>query len=282
MSSKKLLLLGGTGFVGTRVLCKALQRGWKVICASRGGLPPVGSPLLDEAVLRHHHPPERGPANAAEDNTAGHITTFQSPLEFVSLDATSRAQVFHFLEDHPDATAVVSCIGRLTRDHVEARRICGDANINIAAALYERGKGVRRVVLVSAAPLHESLPFLGSSWLLKGYFYGKKIAERAMLENLGDRAVVLRPGLIHGTRYVQLGEGFIPLPLWLLGHPLEAALRPLHRGGLLLPPVDVDVVAETAVRAIAGETPVGVLDYYKMRELCAERLPQETPATKQN
>ncbi|RNF10083.1 hypothetical protein TraAM80_01832 [Trypanosoma rangeli] len=281
MASRKLLLLGGTGFVGTHVLRKALQRGWKVICASRGGLPPVGSPLLDEAVLRHHHPPERNPTDAAE-GIAGDITTFHSPLEFVSLDATSRSQVFHFLEDHPDATAVVSCIGHLSRDHVEARRICGDANINIAAAVYERGQGVRRVVLVSAAPLHEFLPLLSSRWLLKGYFYGKKIAERAVLENLGDRAVVLCPSFIHGTRYVQMGEGFIPLPLWLLGRPLEAALRPLHRDGLLLPPVDVDVVAEVVARAIEGQAPVGVLDYYKMQELCREQPPQDTSEIKQN
>ncbi|EKF98753.1 hypothetical protein TCSYLVIO_010343 [Trypanosoma cruzi] len=256
MVSRKLLLFGGTGFVGSRVLYKALQRGWKVTCASRGGLPPVGSPLLDEAVLRHHHPPEENSTDVAEDATR-QITPFHSPLEFVSLDATSRSQVFHFIEDNPDATAVVSCIGVLTRDHNEARRVCGDANVNIAAALYERGKGVRRMVLVSAEPYHEALPVLGSRWLLKGYFYGKKIAERAVLENLGDRGVVLRPGFIYGTRYLPLGEGFVPLPLWLLGRPLEAVLRPLHRGGILLPPVDVDVVAEAAVRAIDADAPCG-------------------------
>ncbi|KAF8290007.1 hypothetical protein TcG_03973 [Trypanosoma cruzi] len=275
MVSRKLLLFGGTGFVGSRVLYKALQRGWKVTCASRGGLPPVGSPLLDEAVLRHHHPPEENSTDVAEDATR-QITPFHSPLEFVSLDATSRSQVFHFIEDNPDATAVVSCIGVLTRDHNEARRVCGDANVNIAAALYERGKGVRRMVLVSAEPYHEALPVLGSRWLLKGYFYGKKIAERAVLENLGDRGVVLRPGFIYGTRYLPLGEGFVPLPLWLLGRPLEAVLRPLHRGGILLPPVDVDVVAEAAVRAIDADAPVGVMDYAKMQELCAESQPRET------
>lgn len=241
MGPRKVLLFGGTGFVGSRVLRDARRRGWRVVCATRGGVPLV-------------------------DDVAG--PTFPPP-EFVSLDATSRSQVAQFVQDHPDAAAVVSCVGRLTRNHAEARRVCGDANVNIAAAVYEHGRAVRRVVLVSAEPCHESLPLLGSGWLWKGYFHGKRMAERAVLENLAGRGVVLRPGFIYGTRHVAVGDGCIPLPLWLLGRPLEVALRPLHRRGVLLPPVSVDVVAAAIVHSMEVSDFSGIVDYYDMQKAAA-------------
>lgn len=42
---KKLIVFGGTGFVGSVVVRKALQRNYKVIVATRSGLPLPGTPL---------------------------------------------------------------------------------------------------------------------------------------------------------------------------------------------------------------------------------------------
>nr|CCC91552.1 conserved hypothetical protein [Trypanosoma congolense IL3000] len=266
MHSRKLLVFGGTGYVGSAIVRKALQRGWRVVSATRGGVPTPGSPLHDISAVTHQNHED-----ALGQGSGDRATQSPRPLEFVSLDAGSRSQVFEFMEDHLDATAVISCVGVLTRDHIEARRVCGDANVNIAAALYEKASAVRRMVLISAEPpgRYASI-FLKSRWALKGYFLGKEIAERAVLENLGDRGAVLRPGFIHGTRYQALGVGCVPVPLWLIGSPLEMAFRPLHCGGLLAPPISVEVVAEAALRAAESLGPCLQLDYYGMQQICGE------------
>ncbi|ORC86349.1 uncharacterized protein TM35_000292310 [Trypanosoma theileri] len=291
---KKLLLLGGTGFVGSHVLHNALQSGWSVVCATRGGVPKPGVPLLDAALQQyyygyhhsHHdsdHPNSNHKGDPNSNDEAQHhhqsnnnnnkeerLQCFTPPLEFVSLDATSRSQVLALIADHPDTTAVVSCIGARTHDHVEARRVCGDANVNIAAAVYTRGPSIQRMVLISAEPLRSSqsraqsstfaLPLsLSPQWRLwRGYFYGKRIAERAVLENLPGRAVVLRPGVF------VYGNG----PTALIGRPMEYALRPLHTYGMCTPPMHVDVLARAVLRAIEDvNTPPGVWDYDKMHSL---------------
>ncbi|KAH9597902.1 NAD-dependent epimerase/dehydratase [Trypanosoma melophagium] len=293
---KKLLLLGGTGFVGSHILYNALQSGWRVVCATRGGVPKPGVPLLDAALQQYYYGTQQHTSPHNINNTSSNnnnnseegLQCCTPPLEFVSLDACSRSQVFALFADHPDTTAVVSCVGARTHNHVEARRVCGDANVNIAAAIYTRGAAVRRVVLISAEPLRRSqqqqqqqtqkhnglffttptLPLaLSPQWRLwRGYFHGKRLAERAVLENFPDRAVVLRPGL------VVYGDG----PLALIARPLECALRPLHSAcGVCTPPMHVKVLAGAVMRAIEdGHTTPGVWDYDRMHQVCA----QETQA----
>jgi len=51
-------------------------------------------------------------------------------------------------------------------------------------------------------------------FVLSGYFQGKRNAEHAMAEAYPDQGVCLRPGFIHGTRYVS-GVG---IPLSLIGN----------------------------------------------------------------
>ncbi|KAH8613610.1 putative NAD dependent epimerase dehydratase family NAD(P)H binding [Trypanosoma vivax] len=262
MCARKLLVFGGTGFIGSAVIKRALRRGWHVVCGTRGGLPASGSPLSIE-LERLKVAKQRSSVEAE----GLEVLDFESSLEFITIDATSRSQVAQFLEDQADASAIVSCVGKLTRDHDEARRVCGDANANIAAVLYESNHAARRFVLVSAEPPNPFNNVLCHRWVLKGYLLGKKIAERAVLENLGARGVVLRPGFVYGSRYVPLGGSGISIPLWLLGKPLETVLRPLGKHGILVPPVNVDVVAEAALQAAEGSTASGILNYYDMQEL---------------
>lgn len=343
---KKLLLFGGTGFVGSLVAQKALSRGYKVVIATRGGVPPLGSPMdafakrvrmiggpaaAQEALHLAGHT-SHAPANSAAaasssssntnaasaaatstspaDHAAGNVGEQQqqqqqrpsadeltrmvhqmeeeSALEFVSIDGSSRDQVFHFLHDHPDATAVVNAVGLLTRDYEDARQVNGDVMANIAAGVYhpKLAPAVRKVVYVSAEPFHlYSKRIIGSKRLLKGYFHGKRIGEKAVLENLGDKGVVLRPGMIYGTRQVFLTSATNPnavstlsIPLSWVGYPLEKLLWAVGGRKLLTPPVDVNVVAETAVRACewAGQPELdfhGICDVYRMHEICDKADP---------
>lgn len=54
---------------------------------------------------------------------------------------------------------------------------------------------------------------MGVGAVLPGYFQGKKRAEDALAASFPTSGVVLRPGFIHGTRYVA-GVG---IPLSLVG-----------------------------------------------------------------
>ncbi|CBZ24887.1 conserved hypothetical protein [Leishmania mexicana MHOM/GT/2001/U1103] len=207
----------------------------------------------------------------------------ENALEFVSIDATSRDQVFHFLHDHPDATAVVNAVGLLTRNYEDARQVNGDVMTNIAAGVFhpKLAQAVQKVVYVSAEPYNlYSRRILGSKHLLKGYFHGKRIGEKAVLENLGNKGVVLRPSFIYGTRHVLVTSAVNPdavstlsLPLGWIGLPLDKLLTAIGGGKVLMPPVSVDVVAEAAVRACAwanhpGNDIHGICDVYRMHHIC--------------
>lgn len=89
-------------------------------------------------------------------------------------------------------------------------KINGDANI---IAMEESHKaGVPRFVYVST--VENNLP----DFLLRGYFQGKRRAEKAIQERYGENGIVLRPGFIHGTRSVSIpAVGDLHLPLWVLG-----------------------------------------------------------------
>lgn len=320
---KKLLLFGGTGFVGSNVARKALLRGYTVVIATRGGVPDAGSPLealarrakvvggrtaaleatklgavglASEAPIPSVTPEEvasgsarHGPSSEARNEEQSGLVDYargategESALSFVGIDASSRQQVFHFMNDHPDATAVVSAVGLLTRNYEDARQSNGDANTNIAAGICHEKlmPAVSKFVYVSAEPYNTYMPrTVGSRRLLKGYFCGKRIAERAVLDNMAKRGVVLRPGFIYGTRFLSVPSAtneagtVIPIPLGLIGKPLDVLLSAVGGTKVFTPPVDVDVVAETTVRALEwADIPEkdisGIVDVHSMKRIC--------------
>lgn len=56
-----------------------------------------------------------------------------------------------------------------------------------------------------------------TGFVLSGYFQGKRNAEHAMAASFPSTGVSLRPGFMHGTRYV---SGSIGIPLGLIGEPV--------------------------------------------------------------
>lgn len=82
-----------------------------------------------------------------------------------------------------------------------------------------------------------------------GYFKGKKDAEETIKKYFGDNGVFLRPGIIHGTRYVNN----FGIPLGAIFGPLETVLNFLPNqklsgvpilGAALVPPVSADAVGK--------------------------------------
>ncbi|CAI5481697.1 unnamed protein product [Closterium sp. Yama58-4] len=155
------------------------------------------------------------------------------------------------------ATGVVSCVGAFGSKEW-MRRINGDANVGVVNAA--KDEGVARFVFISAHDV--GLP----SFVLRGYYEGKKAAEAAVMESYPNTGVVLRPAMIHGTRNV----GAYKLPLSLIGASLELAFKNLpflsHLpliGPALVPPVPVSAVASAAVRAASEHSfPAGIVDVW--------------------
>uniref|UniRef100_A0A7S1R0P8 NAD-dependent epimerase/dehydratase domain-containing protein n=1 Tax=Neobodo designis TaxID=312471 RepID=A0A7S1R0P8_NEODS len=245
---KKLVIFGANGYVGGTIARIAANSGVTVVGASRSGAEP----------LRRR--------NAPEEECA-----WVSNVHWSKVDATKRADVNDFLDYHSDADAVITSIGALTLDHAKARRINGDANVNICSAVYER-PAIRRLVYISAMPMYPATS------VLKGYYYGKHITERAMGENLQGRGVALRPGMVSGTR-IATSHG-LALPLWLAGKPMELVFRPLYAATgltILTPPSEVEDVARAALYS-ALQGPIGdgteVADYYGIKAM-SERFESE-------
>lgn len=232
MSQRKMIVFGGNGFIGTRVAQTALQHGWRVVVACRSGVPQVSEPWTRD-------------------------------VEYASIDALERRDVYKFLDTHPDAHSVVSCIGLLSLDKRAARRVNGDPTINIAAAAHER-PSIEKVAFISAAVMKPA------DKLLDAYYYGKQQAEKALIEHLPNRHVILRPGMVHGMR----NSGGISIPTALVGVPMELLFTPLHAlTGLSMftPPVSVDIVARAVVEGCTDPAVHGVFEVSDIKRL-AKRL----------
>eukprot|EP00245_Coleochaete_scutata_P000998 TRINITY_DN11227_c0_g1_i1.p1 TRINITY_DN11227_c0_g1~~TRINITY_DN11227_c0_g1_i1.p1 ORF type:complete len:339 (-),score=36.86 TRINITY_DN11227_c0_g1_i1:169-1185(-) len=170
--------------------------------------------------------------------------------------------------------SVISCIGGFGTN-AQMERINGDANITAVEAASEAG--VERFVLVS---VHDyNLP----AFLLdNGYFKGKRRAEKAVLDAFPTTGVILRPGVIHGTRRVYAANRSVDVPLSTVFAPLEDLLaaaesvtKPLASlpasDLLLAPPVSVEALAAAALRGAAPGSPLsGFVDIQAIKKLAKE------------
>eukprot|EP00899_Mesostigma_viride_P014120 jgi/Mesvir1/22709/Mv14123-RA.1 len=231
---QKILVVGGNGFLGSRVCQKGLERGLEVISVNRSG--PPGGPRADEPWI---------------------------PLvEWCSADVFDVDKWAHKLRG---VHGVVSCIGAFGSDAF-MERMCGDANIVAAQAAKEAG--IQRFVFISAQDM--GLP----SFFLRGYFAGKRKAEAAVQELFPNGGVILRPAMIHGTRAVgginvPLSLVFTPIETVLRCSAVSSIVSSIPLAGpLLAPPLHVDTVASAAINAILDDTiPAGIKDVFATARL---------------
>lgn len=214
-----------------------------------GGNGFVGSHICREALDRglRVNSLSRSGRSSLSDDWANRVTWHQGDL--LSPDSWKEAL--------SGVTAVISCVGGFgSNSHMY--KINGTANINAIRAASE--EGVKRFVYISAAD------FGLASYLLRGYYEGKRATETELLTKFPYAGVILRPGFIYGTRSV----GSVKLPLGVIGSPLEMLLqhaRPLNQvpliGPMFIPPVNVTSVAKVAVRAATDPVfPPGIIDVY--------------------
>ena len=225
---KKLLVLGGNGYVGTHVCKEALAKGVPVASLSRSGRPGVLEPWSDE-------------------------------VEWVKGDLFHPASWRTALDD---VSAVISCVGGFGSNE-QMRKINGGANVEAIRAAADAG--VERFVFVSAHDF--GLPGFvlrgycegkraAEDELLKKFPYSGVILRPGFIH--GVRQV--------GS--VKLPLNAIGSPLELLLKNVKAASRIPVVGKLLVPPVKAVTVAKAAVRsATENSVPPGVMDVWGIMRL---------------
>jgi nucleoside-diphosphate-sugar epimerase len=239
----KVTVVGGTGFVGSKV-CKSLtEKGVAVISVSKSGKIPTFAWCDDIWTSRVKW-------------IAANIET----ADEAALDASIGS---------PDC--LVSCLGVVGNDPDKLMKGNGDANC-AAFSSAKRGGKVQRAVFVSVS---SEVMACEENWLpafFKGYFDGKKMAEQCALDAVdGDssRVCFVKPTFIYG------GDSFGLLPPRvnmeygsfieeLLSLGIIKFLADATPGLIkvaLRPPSSVDAVAEACVSAALEGPALGkVLD----------------------
>ncbi|KAG8462810.1 hypothetical protein KFE25_001583 [Diacronema lutheri] len=222
---KRAVVLGGSGFVGTRVCEQLVGLGVQVVSVSRGGRP----------------------TTAASGGWADRV-------EWVAADASDARALGELMRG---ADVAISAAGAIFGSGEAADRT-NNAAPNVAAAAAAAAAGVRRFVLVSVSADVEPVtaPLVGG-----GYFRGKADAEAAVLAQFPpDRSLLIKPTFIYGGESFSLSpprvsSAYGALVDGALSAPPSRALASVAPGAVrlaLLPPVSVDAVAAAAVAGALG------------------------------
>ncbi|MEU4732192.1 NAD-dependent epimerase/dehydratase family protein [Streptomyces sp. NPDC023588] len=165
----KLLMLGGTEFVGRAITEDALARGWEVTVFHRG----------------HHGPPPGATALHGDRTAPG------------GLDALATGEWDLVVDTWGGAPTAVRDSARLLGDRAAHYAYVSSRSVYAYPA---------RAGLDEDGPLVEGSPDAGST----AYAEDKRGAEIAALDAFGDRALLVRAGLVLGP-YENVGR----LPWWL-------------------------------------------------------------------
>lgn len=238
MGGDAVTVLGGSGFVGSRV-CKALvEAGADVTSVSKSGTPPkwcASEPWTGKVAWK------------AIDLTRG-------PREKMEEAIGSPA-------------AIVSCVGAIGTD--VKTLLSGNGIANSEAAKAAKKAGVKKFVYVSvASDVSDSAGWL-PYYFSEGYFKGKRDAEAAIIDAVGeDNAFFVKPSFIYG------GDEFGLLPPRVssdYGSGVEELLSngpfkflaenaPGLIGVAFRPPVSVDTLAKACAGQALGTINEKILD----------------------
>ncbi|MFB7198299.1 NAD-dependent epimerase/dehydratase family protein [Streptomyces sp. NPDC056240] len=214
-----ILLLGGTWFLGRAVAENALARGWRVTTFNRG----LSAPDLPGTE------PVHGDRTCADDlkRLAGH-----GPWDLVVDTSASEMAPCQVL----DGTRVLAA---------EAERYVYVSTVNAY-------RGWPHEALTEDSPVYAALPDASREYgagdgVTVHYGMQKAGCEAAVLSQFGDRATVLRPGVILGP-----GEYVGRLPWWLSRARRGGVMLAPGGPGTHVQPVDVRDVAEFALTAAPG------------------------------
>ena len=234
----RIVVFGGSGFVGSKVCQHAVEMGVGVTSISRSGRPR----FLD-------------------------ASGWADSVQWIRSDGTkSDGQWRDTLEG---ACGVVSTLGAFGSNSF-MYKMCGEVNMSIMEAAKEAH--VSRFAFISVHDFSFPGGWQAENFLLRGYFQGKRDAEARLNSLFPETGVALRPGMIYGTRHT----GNLSIPLGLVGMPLEAVMKRLPSkslsstpiiGAMFVPPVNVDAVGKAAASAVLDPTvPPGIMDVWEIQK----------------
>lgn len=250
----KLLLLGGTGFVGSAVAERALAAGWAVTSVSRRGAPSSGNGI--------DYPP-----------------ALVAGVDWRTGDATAPDTARAILAEG-GYTAVVHCVGMLLANDWN-RFASGSASVPAEGATYDAVTRQSALAAAAAAaelcerPAGAAPPFLFISaaeagWtfeapveFLRLYLAAKRAVERELTAYGSSgilRPLILRPSLVYTTARPAA------LPAVALFWAANAVGAPAIDA-----PVTVDTLAAAAVAGLVDGAVSGVLRYTEMERLALRR-----------
>jgi uncharacterized protein YbjT (DUF2867 family) len=225
----KVLVYGGSGYVGSRVLELASKSGAHCISVSRSGCAPAH-------------------LKAAKPSWLAEVSWLAGDAAKPDPELVAWADVVICLVGSPPVPTFTQTA---FEQQLRMNGACNSEPIGVA-----RAQGVSRVVLLSA-----HIPALLCSNKF-AYSLGKEQAMDAarVYTNASpdNSVVVLRPSAIYGTRHTRSG---MPLPLAFLMAPISWLMRYLPRSVTrMLPesPVALDKVAEVIVNAALGPKQKGL------------------------
>lgn len=217
-AAQTVIVIGGNGYVGSRMCEQAILSGMNVVSISRSGACPGWLKSSDWAQKVKW---SKGDA----------------------LDIDSMRPYFS-----SDVRAVISCVGCFHWKPSVMWAINGDTNINACDLAKE--SNIPRFVFVAAwrpwlifdpVPSWNPISWIGRQILVPGYFGGKKKTEEVVETNYGDNGVCFRAGMVAGKRYISdsfaLPVGFPKFMSWLI------------------PSVPVDDLAKAAIRFVQSDIP---------------------------
>ena len=262
MSPKKILVLGGTGFVGSRVLDLMLHRGWAAVSLSRRGAPKEPLPDVSDRVV------------SEVDWRAGDAST-PGVVEKIVRESGPFDAVVHAVGALFDSTSglgrfnrYVSGSGSVPSEGASYDGITRQTALSLLAACKEphvaRGTPF---VFVSAAEAGwpemaggQTIERFAPDWL-KRYLTAKRSVEAALLAQDRVRPVVLRPSLVWNW---QKWDMLVPVALFSAASAIGVPF--------VKRPIRIEDLAEAAAVAAEsgvddGAKPRGMLFYEEMQDL---------------
>jgi nucleoside-diphosphate-sugar epimerase len=252
----KLLVLGGTGFLGQTVCKRALLEGYEVTSLSRRGLPP-------DAAVESSAPVDYRTGDAREKDTIGGILNeggYTGVLHCIGLlfdDESGLGQYNVFVSGSgslPDPKSTYDTITRLT-----------GFNAIEAAVEYATGrdKPLPFCFTSAAEAGWPDMPggkqveqFLAPGWLRR-YLSAKRAVEKRLLDMEPTlRPIIVRPSLIYS---LDRPQAYIPVGAFFVGNAV--GLPFVDR------PVTVQALACAMIRSMDRDTVSGIQRYKEIDQL---------------
>ncbi|ORZ00806.1 hypothetical protein BCR43DRAFT_485831 [Syncephalastrum racemosum] len=269
IAAKKILVVGGSGFLGLNICKFAARQGWETVSLSRKGEP---------SVFKHGRP------------------AWAEKVEWAKGDSLEPASFEKHLEGVTDVVQTVGIISESDyKDLASAQSFCDAAKgmSKVAGGLFglhDRGnpmKGADRPTfekmnrdtaitvakMAAEVPTMDSFVYISASDLFPfvdpRYISTKRDVERYLFAQPEFRSVVLRPGLMYGGKRPTVTPIAMGLRLAnTLTKPIAKELDTLPFGtAITTPPLHIDTVAQAVTSAIEQKGLKGIFDVEGIQKL---------------